>query len=110
MGQAAPGPEAAAARRTLYRRTPGSRLRTLTVGSEEYVSIYGGEAVLSGGRVVGRLRSCGYGFTVKKNLAYSYLPVELKPDANVEVEVFGKLVPATVVADSVLSRDAAGAR
>src|SRR5712692_3497690 len=34
------------------------RLRSLVVGGEEYVPIYGGEAVLSDGRVVGRLRSC----------------------------------------------------
>jgi glycine cleavage system aminomethyltransferase T len=48
------------------------------------------------------LRSCAYGFTVKRNLAYSYLPVELKPGAQVEVEVFGELVPATVMRDRVL--------
>jgi glycine cleavage system aminomethyltransferase T len=78
------------------------RLRTLAVGGEEYLPIYGGEAVLNGGRVVGRLRSCAYGFTVKSNLAYSYLPVELKPGAGVSVEVFGEMVPATVTRDRVL--------
>jgi glycine cleavage system aminomethyltransferase T/glycine/D-amino acid oxidase-like deaminating enzyme len=78
------------------------RLRTLAVGGEDYVPIYGGEAVLSGDRVVGRLRSCAYGFTVKRNLAYSYLPVELRPGAEVEVEAFGAKVPATVVRDRVL--------
>ena len=80
------------------------RLRTLAVGGDEYLTIYGGEAVHSEERVVGRVRSCAYGFTVKKNLAYSYLPVEMKPGASVEVEVFGRLVPATVTADAVLSR------
>ena len=80
------------------------RLRTLAVGGQEYVPIYGGEAVLSGGRVVGRLRSCAYGFTVTKNLAYSYLPMDLKPGAHVEVEVFGQTLPATVMADAVLSK------
>ena len=80
------------------------RLRTLAVGGQEYVPIYGGEAVLSGGRVVGRLRSCAYGFTVTKNLAYSYLPMDLKPDAHVEVEVFGQTLPATVMSDAVLSK------
>jgi 4-methylaminobutanoate oxidase (formaldehyde-forming) len=80
------------------------RLRTLAVGGEEYLTIYGGEAVHSEGRVVGRVRSCAYGFTVNKNLAYSYLPVDMKPGATVEVEVFGRLVPATVTADSILSR------
>ncbi len=80
------------------------RLRTLAVGDEDYVAVYGGEAVHHDGRVVGRLRSCAYGFTVKRNLAYSYLPVDLKPGAAVEVEVFGDLVPASVVPDAVLSR------
>jgi 4-methylaminobutanoate oxidase (formaldehyde-forming) len=80
------------------------RLRTLAVGAEDYVPIYGGEAVLSEGRVVGRLRSCAYGFTVKQNLAYSYLPIELKPDAQVEVEVFGQMLPATVMPDAVLAK------
>ena len=55
-----------------------------------------------GEEVVGRLRSTAYGFTVKKNLAYSYLPVELKPGDDVEVEVFGQKVPSTVLRDRVL--------
>ena len=80
------------------------RLRTLAVGGEAYVPVYGGEAVHSDGRVVGRLRSCAYGFTVKKNLAYSYLPLELRPGASVEVEVFGQMVPATVMQDRLLSK------
>ena len=83
------------------------RLRTLAVGDEEYVPIYGGEAVLDAGRVAGRLRSCAYGFTAKQNLAYSYLPVEIKPGGQVEVEVFGKLVSARVTADAVISRQGA---
>jgi 4-methylaminobutanoate oxidase (formaldehyde-forming) len=82
------------------------RLRTLTIGGDDYVPVYGGEAVLSDSRVVGRLRSCAYGFTVKKNLAYSYLPSELKPGAQVEVEVFGRMIPAAVTHDAVLSKRA----
>ena len=78
------------------------RLRTLAVGGEEYAPIYGGEAVVTQGRVVGRLRSCAYGFTVRRNLAYSYLPSELKPGAEVDVEVFGERLPATVMRDRVL--------
>jgi glycine cleavage system aminomethyltransferase T len=55
--------------------------------------------------VVGRLRSCAYGFTAEKNLAYSYLPVEVKPGGQVEVEVFGQLIPANVTTDAVISRE-----
>ncbi|MEA2656316.1 MAG: hypothetical protein QOI23_1681, partial [Chloroflexota bacterium] len=80
------------------------RLRTLLVGGEEYLPIYGGEAVHGADGVVGRVRSCAYGFTAMKNLAYSYLPVAIGPGGQVKVEVFGSLVPATVTTDAVISR------
>jgi glycine cleavage system aminomethyltransferase T/glycine/D-amino acid oxidase-like deaminating enzyme len=81
------------------------RLRTLLVGEREYVTIYGGEAVYVDGSIVGRLRSCAYGFTVGRNIAYSYLPVELGPGARVEVDVLGRRVPAEVSRDAVLKRE-----
>jgi glycine cleavage system T protein len=83
------------------------RLRTLAIGADEYLTIYGGEAVHSEGHVVGRVRSCAYGFTARRNLAYSYLPVELKPGGTVQVEVFGQLIPASITTDSVLSKQGA---
>src|SRR6202011_4060269 len=81
------------------------RLRTLLVADQEYVTIYGGEALYADGSVVGRLRSCAYGFTVRRNIAYSYLPIGLGPGARVEVDVFGRRVPAEVGADAVLKRE-----
>jgi 4-methylaminobutanoate oxidase (formaldehyde-forming) len=81
------------------------RLRTLLVGEREYLTIYGGEAVYADGSVVGRLRSCGYGFTVGRNIAYGYLPVELGPGALVEVDVFGRRVPAEVSTDAQLKKE-----
>jgi glycine cleavage system aminomethyltransferase T len=80
------------------------RLRTLAVGGEDYLPIYGGEAVHGPGGVVGRVRSCAYGFTARKNLAYSYLPKEIGPGGEVRVEVFGDLVSAIVTSDAVISR------
>src|SRR5207249_4628055 len=82
------------------------RLRTLVIGGEEYLPVYGGEAVLSDGRVVGRLRSCAYGFTVKKNLAYSYLPSELQPVAtDGATEAHAAPAPATTaISPKVLQR------
>lgn len=76
------------------------KLCTLTIGEQEYLPLYGGEAVLSGKQVVGRLRSAGYGFTVKRNISYSYLPLDLaKPGTKLQVDFFGDLVPASVAAD-----------
>ncbi len=78
------------------------RLRTLEVGGADYVPVYGGEAVLASSAVVGRLRSCAYGFTARRNLAYAYLPSGTETGTELEVEVFGGRVPAVVVADPVV--------
>jgi len=76
-----------------------SRIRTVVVGDEGYVTIYGGEAVHAEGRVVARLRSCAYGHTLRRNVAFAYLPPEMDSGAQVLVEVFGQLVPASVTND-----------
>ena len=91
----------------LAARTAGitRRLRTLLVGDQGYLTVYGGEAVYADGSIVGRLRSCAYGFSVRRNIAYSYLPVALGPGTPVEVEVFGRRVPAEVHRDAVLKRE-----
>src|SRR5207244_7726536 len=68
------------------RREVSRRLRTLAVGAEEYVPSYGGEAGQSGGRGGRRLRSCAYGFRVRNNLAYEYLPVGVQRDGQVDAE------------------------
>jgi len=85
------------------------KLCTLTVGADEYLAIYGGEAVTSDGAVMGRLRSSGYGHTLKRNIAYTYLPMELTtPGMPLAVEIFGQAVPAEVTADVLY--DPEGAR
>jgi len=89
-------------------RGPARRLRTLVVGGPEYLTLYGGEAVHAGGRVVGRVRSCAYGFTVRRNVAYASLPTEMDEGSVVDVEVFGRFAPGTIVADPVLARAAVG--
>jgi glycine cleavage system aminomethyltransferase T/glycine/D-amino acid oxidase-like deaminating enzyme len=81
------------------------RLRTLLVGTDGYLPIYGGEAVREGGRVVGRLRSCAYGFTIGRNVALAYLPPWLERGAAVHVEVFGDLVRAEVADDVLVDPD-----
>lgn len=92
----------------LARGEPQRRLRTLVIGGEEYLPIYGGEAVHAEGRPVGRLRSCAYGFTVRRNVGYAYLPIDLGPGSRVEVEVFGRSVEAEVTDDALY--DPAGER
>lgn len=93
------GRDALLARRS--RGEPERRLRTLVVGEGDYLPIYGGEAVLRDAVVLGRIRSCGYGFTVGRNVGFAYLPADVGTGAIVNVEVFGRNVPSEV-ADDVL--------
>ena len=74
-------------------------LRTLVVGGEEYLPLYGGEAVRLAGETMGRVRSCAYGFTVRRNVAYAYLPPAATEGTELEVEVLGEPVAARVAAD-----------
>lgn len=74
------------------------KLATLTMDGK--CVIYGGEAVMQDGKVVGRLRSGGYGYTVGKNIGLVYLPLELaREGTQLKVDVFGDLVPAQVAPD-----------
>jgi glycine cleavage system aminomethyltransferase T/glycine/D-amino acid oxidase-like deaminating enzyme len=84
---------------------PSRRLRTVTVGDEEYVTIYGGEAVRHEGSVVGRVRSCGYGYTVRRNVALATLPAELEQGTELTVDVFGDAVLARIEPDVLYDPD-----
>ena len=53
------------------------KLCTLTLDGDEFTQIYGGESVYHDGQVIARVRSGGYGYTLKKNILYAYLPPEL---------------------------------
>jgi len=49
---------------------------------DDFTQIYGGEAIYHEGKVLSRVRSGGYGFTLKKNIMYAYLPTELAKQGN----------------------------
>ena len=74
-----------------------NKLCTVLLDGEEYAPLYGGEAVYAGGKIVGRVRSGGYGYSVKKNILYTYLPLELaKTGTRLEIEVFDERMGAEV--------------
>jgi glycine cleavage system aminomethyltransferase T/glycine/D-amino acid oxidase-like deaminating enzyme len=78
---------------------PRHRVRTLLVGDDAtYLALYGGEAVRLDGQVVGRVRSCAYAHTIRRNVALAQLPADLDIGARVDVEVLGEPVGAEVVA------------
>jgi 4-methylaminobutanoate oxidase (formaldehyde-forming) len=73
------------------------KLCTLLLDGDDYITIYGGEAVYHQGKVVSRVRSGGYGYIVKRNIAYAYLPMDLaKVGSRLEVEIFDTCIGAEV--------------
>ena len=71
--------------------------------------LYGGEAVYADGRVAGRLRSGGWGYTVARHIGFVYLaPALTAIGTPLEVEVFGARLAAEVAPDVLY--DPAGAR
>jgi len=75
---------------------PARLLRCLTLAEPRAVAL-GSEPVRVDGRLVGRVTSGGYGYSVERSIAYAYLPVEVGVGAEVEVEIFGEWVPAVAV-------------
>ncbi len=86
---------------------PRKRLRCLVLDDPRAVCL-GNEPVRVDGRIVGRVTSGGYGFTVERSIAYAYLP----PDAGVgtrgDVDVFGTWIGFEVVREPLF--DPAGDR
>jgi 4-methylaminobutanoate oxidase (formaldehyde-forming) len=75
------------------------RLSCLTIHTGPLMPI-GKEAILDRDQVVGIVTSGGFGHTVKKPIAYGYLPIEYsKPGTRLQVEVAAKRYEATVEKD-----------
>jgi glycine cleavage system T protein len=73
------------------------KLYTLVLNGEDYVLLYGGEALYSDGKVISRVRSGGYGYTLQRNIIYAYLPLELaRTGTDLSVEVFDQRLDAEV--------------
>jgi 4-methylaminobutanoate oxidase (formaldehyde-forming) len=78
---------------------PEQRLACLTLADPRAVAL-GSEPVRADGRILGRVTSGGYGYTVERSIAYAYLPAELAAVGTpVEVEIFGEWVPGEVAAE-----------
>jgi 4-methylaminobutanoate oxidase (formaldehyde-forming) len=74
------------------------RLRPLLLDDGEAIAL-GGEPVRVNDDVGGRVTSGGYGFTIDRSIAYAYLPPTCTPGNRVDVQVFGRWVPATVASE-----------
>lgn len=80
------------------RTTAARRLRCLTINDGRSV-VLGKEPVYLNGRAVGYITSAAFGYTIGKPIAFTYLPSTVRDGDSVEVEYFGRRIPATVAAD-----------
>ncbi|CAB5120492.1 MAG: FAD-dependent oxidoreductase [Actinobacteria bacterium] len=63
---------------------------------------FGSEPIRINEKIVGRIKSGGQGYTIKKAIAYAYLPIEIsQPGTAVDVELFGSW-SAGVIAEEPL--------
>ena len=74
------------------------RLRCLTV-DDGHSMVMGKEPVYHKGQTVGYITSAAFGYTIRKPIAFAYLNTGVTEGDSVEIEYFGKRLPATVATE-----------
>ncbi|KAF2126441.1 Aminomethyltransferase folate-binding domain-containing protein [Dothidotthia symphoricarpi CBS 119687] len=87
-----------AALQRLSKQAPTRQLRCLTVDDGRSM-ILGKEPVFHNGQTVGYVTNAAFGYTVRKPVAYAWLPTKVQEGDSVEIEYFGKRIKATITAD-----------
>lgn len=82
----------------LAEKTPERRLRCLTVDDGLSV-VLGKEPVYYNGRTVGYVTTAAFGYTVRRPVAYAWLPGGVGEGEGVGIEYFGRRFKATVSAE-----------
>jgi glycine cleavage system aminomethyltransferase T len=73
------------------------KLCTITLSDDRTIAI-GKEPIRADGVIIGWVAAGGYGYSIKKSIAYAYLPMEhSKAGSKLEIECFGEQVNAEVV-------------
>ncbi len=75
-------------------KAEGPKLKLAWFTAPPEVNMFGGEVVLAGERVLGRVTSAGYGYTVARNLLCAYIAADEPLAAEYAVEVMGVRYPA----------------
>jgi glycine cleavage system aminomethyltransferase T len=88
---------------------PARRLRCLTVDDGTSL-VLGKEPVYVGGTAAGYITSAAFGHTVRKPVAYAWLPGEVEVGDSVEIDYFGTRIAATVQAEPLVDPEMAKIR
>jgi len=89
----------------LKQKDAGVKQRLVTFLLDEYLPLYGSEAVMVDGQVVGVTSGGNFGYSVGKAIGYGYLPAELVARGRVEIEAFGKVSGATIITRAAYDPD-----
>ncbi|HJQ56457.1 MAG TPA: FAD-dependent oxidoreductase [Vineibacter sp.] len=76
-------------------KAAGPQRRLCVFVSSADVPLYGSEAILRDGEVLGVTTSAGYGHTVGKWIAFGYLPASAATHRDFEIEAFTRRFPVT---------------
>jgi glycine cleavage system aminomethyltransferase T/glycine/D-amino acid oxidase-like deaminating enzyme len=87
-----------AALEPMSRRTSARRLRCLTIDDGRSM-VMGKEPVFYNNKAAGYVTTAAFGYTVRKPVAYAWLPGNAREGEAVEIEYFGKKIKATVTPD-----------
>jgi 4-methylaminobutanoate oxidase (formaldehyde-forming) len=81
------------------RAEPERRLACIVLADPRSVAL-GSEPVRIDDRIVGRVTSGGYGYTVERSIAYAYVPSDdAVPGRAVEIEIFGEWIAGEVAVE-----------
>jgi glycine cleavage system aminomethyltransferase T len=72
--------------------------------------VLGHEPVYVDGRPAGYVTSAAFGHTIGAPIAYAWLPASATPGTAVEIEYFGRRIPATVAAEPLVDPEMARIR
>lgn len=88
----------------LSQQKPTRRLRCLTVNDGRSM-VMGKEPVFYRGKPAGYITTAAFGYTVRKPIAYAWLPAQVVEGEGVEVEYFGRRIKATIAAEPLYDPD-----
>ena len=78
-------------------RDNGVTRKLVCLALEDLLTVFGGEAIFSGGKAIAQTTSGNFGYTIGKSLVLGYLPTELIGQNEFEVEAFGQRSKAVLV-------------
>jgi 4-methylaminobutanoate oxidase (formaldehyde-forming) len=88
------------------------RRKLVAITFDDITSVpFGSEPIRIDNKIVGRIKSGGQGYTIKKAIAYAYLPIEsAEPGTAVDVELFGMWSAGVIAAEPLFDPDNARIR